>query len=362
VAAIPETLAGDLMAVRAIVPKLSLPAGLPILERMTASPLRFALAASLAGRCQAGVADYLLDPVRFKAALDPAAGTDLSTALELLAGYNYQYDNDAGWSLWGQSDRTRAVVDALVTATNAGWRAAAVFSLGLRADAKDKLEVLAKAARDDDPWVRGSATRALAKSAGNRAALEPLLAPLLADTNTSVARLAALALLEPETRTAAQLDSDFDYFEFESVRGGRSESVTQNDQRPLAVLDRQPVFLAAARSRIAGAPGETAAPFALLLAQYGDFSGIDQLASAAAGANPAGDDETFYPLLTGIALSHDAKYLPALKQIVAAKRDEPALRKVLQAIKGMSGPEARQLRLEINKKIRSAAGSSADSE
>jgi hypothetical protein len=39
-----------------------------------------------------------------------------------------------------------------------------------------------------------------------------------------------------------------------------------------------------------------------------------------------------------------------------ALTDEWELRKILQALKGMTGPDARQLRLEINKRMRNASG------
>ena len=353
---------GGLTAVQAIVPKLSLPDGLPVLQKLTVSPVRFAQAASLAKRCQPAVADYLLEPARFKAALDPADGAELSAALELLAGYDYQFDENRGWSLWTDSDRTKAVVVALLNATNAAWRAAAVFSLGLRSDANDHLEAMEKAAADPNPWVRGSAARALARTVKARASLEQFVAPLLSDTNVSVASAAAAALLEPETRSAAGLDSDLQYFEFESVRGGRTETQTQNDERPLAVLEGKPSFLPAVQKALAGASGEESSAFALLLAQYGDFSGIDKLVASAATMNSSDNEEPSNVALTGIGLSHDAKYLPALKQMVAARRDEAGLRKILQAMKGMSGSDVRQLRLDINKKIRNTAGAPADSE
>jgi len=56
--------------------------------------------------------------------------------------------------------------------------------------------------------------------------------------------------------------------------------------------------------------------------------------------------------LAGIALSRDSKYIPTLRQIMGKADGEWELRKVLQALKGMTGPEARQLRLDINKRIR----------
>jgi HEAT repeat protein/thiol-disulfide isomerase/thioredoxin len=348
----------DLSAIQAIMPKLSLPDDQPVLEKFTASPLAFAQAVRQAKLCKPEVVDFLLAPARFKTAVEPAAGKELSAALNLVAGYDYEYDANRGWSLWSESDQAKAVVDALLTSTNAGWRAAAVFALGFRANAKDHLEVLAKAAADPDPWVRGSAARALARAIKTRPELEKSLAPLLAETNLTVAAAAAVALLEPETRAAADLDSTLDYFEYDSVRGGRSVTRNSNDDRPLATVDGKPTFLADVQKRLAAAGGDESSVFALLLAQYGDFSGVDLLvAHAATRASPV--DETVSAALTGIALSHDVKYLPALKRMTAAERGESSLRKILQAMKGMSGSEARQLRLEVNKKIRNAASPSA---
>ena len=59
--------------------------------------------------------------------------------------------------------------------------------------------------------------------------------------------------------------------------------------------------------------------------------------------------------MAGIALSQDAKYLPALRKIMTARKDESELRKLLQALQGLRGAEARQLRLDINKKMRNAS-------
>lgn len=354
--------ADELSAIQAIMPKLSLPDDQPVLDKLTATPLAFAQAVRQAKLCQPAVVDFLLAPARFKAAVEPATGKELSAALNLVAGFDYEYENNRGWSLWSETDQAKSVVDALLTSTNAGWRAAAVFALGCRANAKDHLDVLTKAAADPDPWVRGSAARALAQAMKTRAELEKSLAPLLAETNLTLAAAAAVALLEPETRSAAGLDSTLEYFEYDSVRGGRSVTQTINDDRPLATVDGKPAFLADVQKRLAAADAEEMATFALLLAQYGDFSGVDRLVAQAGVLDNSKETETVNVLLTGIALSHDVKYLPALKRMTAAEREESSLRKILQAMKGMSGPEARQLRLEVNKKIRNAAAPSAPSD
>lgn len=351
--------ATEAMAIGLIVPKLSLPASQPVLDKLAASPSWYALAASQNARCKSEVAEYLLDPARFKSVVEPATGNDLYGALELLAGYDYEYGERRLWSLWTETDSTKAVALALAGSTNAAWRSVGVFSLGLRADARAGLSIFEKAAGDPDPWVRGSAIRALARNLKDRTALERHLAPMLADTNVTVAAAAALALLEPEIRQAAGLESELNYFEYESMRGGRSQSYSQNDQRPLTVLPGKPEFLPAARKHLEANSGSEASPFALLLAQYGEFDGVDRLAGQLTQLNADSDRSVMEVLLAGIALSRDNKYLPALKQIAATQQQDYELRKVLQALKGMTGADARQLRLDINKKIRSTGGSSS---
>jgi HEAT repeat protein len=357
VASGPDDHENTALAIGAIMPKLALPADRPVLEMLLASPTWFATAANSSTRSKPEVQDFLFDPARFKAALEPATGQDLTKSLELLAGYDYEFSGNRQWSFWTDNGRTKSLALALANSTNAGWRAAAVFSLALRSDARDSLAVFEKAATDPDPWVRGSAARAFARTVKNRPALEKELAPLLADTSLSVAATAATGLLEPETRSAADLDSELNYFEYESVRGGRTSQTTQNDDRPLNVLDGKPPYLDSARHWLAVTNGEATVALAVLLAQFGDFSGVDHFATNAPALSPSEDRTTADALLAGIALSHDVKYLPVLKQMMAVRQNEWELRKILQAMKGMSGPDARQLRLDVNKKIRNTTGS-----
>jgi HEAT repeat protein len=346
----------------AVMPKLVLPADRPVLEKLLASPGRFAMAVSQNARCQPEVSDYLLEPSRFKSALEQASGADLIDSLELLAGYDYG-NMTSQWSFWSENDRTKVLALALVNSTNAAWRAAAVFSLGLRIDARDDLAIFDKALVDPNPWVRGSAVRAIARNIKDRPGLENDLAPLLADTNLLVAAAAAVALLEPETRAGAGLDEELKYFEFQTVRGGRESFLpAQNDDRPLSVLEGKPLYLQPARNWLAATNLQESVAFALLLAQFGDFSGVDKLVPQLAELAADDGEKTADPVLAGIALSHDIKYLPALKQMAAVRHDEPSLRKVLQAMKGMSGPDARQLRLDINKKIRNSGSASGMTE
>jgi HEAT repeat protein/thiol-disulfide isomerase/thioredoxin len=329
-------------AVAVIVTKLSWPEGKAVLDKMCASPLLFAIAAGQSKRATPEVVNYLLEPPRFKNSLETASGEDLTDALEQLAGY----DSDNGWTFWIETDRTRAIDMAMVESTNAAWRATAVFSLGLRSDADNAAPVFEKAITDTNPWVRAAAVASLARHSKDRARLEQYVGPLVSDTNSHVAQVAACALLEPELRLASGLEQAIQYFQFEEHHGGRMESSTP-EARPLTMLEGKPAFLQSARKWLS-TKNETSEPFALLLAQYGEFDGLDQLVSRRAEAS----QQNHEIVLAGIALSHDSKYIPTLRQIMGKADGEWELRKVLQALKGMTGPEARQLRLDINKRLR----------
>jgi HEAT repeat protein len=337
-------------AIALMIYRLPWPEGQPLVDKFCQSPRLFAMAARASGRAVPVAADYLLEPSRFKSAVERANGQELSDALELLAGYDYE--RNRGWSLWSETDRTKAVALALVESTNAAWRAAAVFSLGLRLDAAQSSAVFERALADSNAWVRAAAVQATARCTKDRAMLETRLGPLVSDADFNVAETAARALLEPEVRQTANLEQD--YFQYENERGGRSESSGTSDERPLTTLEGKPAFLQPAKDHLASTNAEAASTFALLLAQYGEFDGVDRLAD-----QPAGSDSGNQVLLTAIALSRDPKYLPTLRRIMEGTKNEWDLRKILQALKGMTGPEARQLRLEINKRLRDRAGSAA---
>ncbi len=346
---------GDLMAVMLVISKLPWPESRPVLDRLSASPVLFALAVQRSGRTNAALADYLLEPARFKTVMERASGDELTGVLGLLVGYSFG-DERQPWSLLATDERTKAVVSALVSSTNAGLRAASIYALGLR-PAGSSSAIFEKALDDPDPWVRAAAVQAVTRSTRDRPALETRLGPLLAETNLQVAAKAALALLQPEVRRAAGLEAEDQYFVFEGNTIGGSVVSSTTDDRPLTPLEDKPAFLPLARERLAGSSGFEAAPFALLLAQYGEFDGIDRLLAQNAGSGRGSEIEATSVVLTGIALSRDAKYLPALQRMTAATSAEWELRKILQALRGLTGPDVRQLRLEVNKRIREAADS-----
>jgi HEAT repeat protein len=359
----------DKLALRLILEKLPWPEGRPVLDKLCASPVLFSIAAQQSGACAPAAADYLLEADRFKSAIEPAFGDDLNRSLDLLAGYVTGDDYNGGyeiidgvaqrvphgWTLWTADAHSRAISLALVKSTNAAWRAAAVYALGLRSDSDQDAAIFDRAVSDTNQWVRRAAVQSLARHAKDRPALEAKIGPLVSETNLSVASAAALALLEPEVRQAADLENSSGGFEFETHHGGSFEtSINQSDGRPLTVLEGKPGFLEPARKWLASVKGSEGIPFALLLAQYAQFDGLDRVIADAGESGSKEENEFDDAIMTGIALSQDAKYLPALRRMMAARKDDWALRKLLQALQGIRGAEARQLRLDINKKMRNA--------
>jgi HEAT repeat protein len=359
----------DLAAVRLILEKLPWPDGRPVLDKLCASPALFAMAAQQSGRAAPAAADYLMEPARFKAAVEPVSGDALKGALDLLAGYAFSAEYGGGfeivdgvpqqvargWTLWDTDARTRALSLALAQSTNAAWRAAAVYALGRGEDSEQHAAVFEKALADPNEWVRCAAVQALARRTKERPALEAKIGPLLSETNLRVATAAALALIEPEIRQAAGLEPVSGGFVFEGHSGGDyGVQVNAGNGRPLTPLEGKPPFLGQANKWLGKIKVAESIPFALLLAQYGQFDGLDRLVANPGEASLDGENEIDQALLAGIALSQDSKYLPALRKYVEAHQDDSEWRKVLQALQGMRGAEARQLRLDINKKIRNA--------
>jgi hypothetical protein len=359
----------DQAALRLILEKLPWPDGRPVLDKLCASPALFAMAAHQSGRAAPAAADYLLEPARFKAAVEPASGDGLKSALDLLAGYEFAGQDGGGyeivdgvaqpiargWTLWASDDRARALSLALAQSTNAAWRAAAVYALGRREDAEREAAIFAKALADPNEWVRYAAVQGLARREKERPALEAKVGPLLSETNLHVATAAALALLDPEIRQAAGLETVAGNFVFEGHLGGDfNGQVNAANGRPLTPLEGKPPFLEPAKKWLATTKLSESIPFAMLLAQYSQFDGLDRLVASAGEAGANGENQIDEALLAGIALSQDTKYLPALRKFMETHQNEWELRKVLQALQGIRGAEARQLRLDINKKIRGA--------
>jgi HEAT repeat protein/thioredoxin-related protein len=329
----------------ALVPHLPWPEGRPVVDRFCARPGLFVAMVRQTDKTPPALRDYVFKPARFRAAVDPATTEELEIGLPVLL-----VGQDKPWSLLSAQPWAMAVAKALLTATNAGWRAAAVYALGRRDEEKD-VAVFDQALTDANPWVRVAALTGLARLIKDRAALELRLGPLLADGDETVSLRAMLALLEPEVRSAAGIDFGLYYFVFKNVQAGYSSLPLSQEERPLVPLDRKPAFLDPLRRRLGKATDEDLALIALLLAQYGDFSGVDRLTQTAPASGPDAY-EIMNVTLAGIALSRDAKYIPYLRKLTQQVKDEWGYRRILKALRGFRGAEARALRLEINKRMR----------
>jgi HEAT repeat protein len=329
----------------AVMPRLPWPEGKNVLERLSAIPALYLPMTAQAQQAAPGARDFLLDPARFRAALDSVAGDDREAVLHQLLD-----PSRSTWSLASATPGADAIIQSLLNATNAAWRAAAVHALGARNDARNQ-PALERALSDTNGWVRAEAVNALSQLVKDRPARERLLAPLLNDSNKRVARLAAISLLEPETVSSAQLQYEGRSFEFENIHIWSISYEPPTEQRPLAVVEGKPAFLDGIRASLTNNAAPSAPILALLLAQYGDASGLEMLVSGVPveNRNPRELDAV---LLTAIGLLRDAKYMPYLKSIVPELKDETDLRRVLQGIKGIPGPEARQMRVDINKRLR----------
>jgi HEAT repeat protein len=332
-------------ALAAIIPRLPWPDGKPVVERLCRSPAVFMRMIGYSAKAAPGLRDFLFVPAYFRAAVEPASLEELETTLPQWLGSERK-----PVSPLSGAPHTEPLLTALLDATNAAWRAAAVYVVGSREDDKG-LAHLQRALKDTNGWVRAAAIPGLMRTAKDRATLEQRLGPLMADPDKAVAAKATVGLLEPETRSAAGLDYSFEFFQFEKIHAFPEFRSSSGEQRPLAPLSGNPAFLEQVRRRVAESPPQEAALPALLLAQYGDFSGLDRLLPSVVPEN-AEQSEVGTALLAAIGMSRDSKYLPYLKQITASSKGRPDLNRMLQAIKGMSGPEARELRLEINRRMR----------
>ena len=340
-----------------ILAKLPLPEGTPVLEKFCATPALFALATVESERASTAVAQYLREPARFRAVVERASGEELKGVLSQLLSGSVQVFGvpRRAWSLLGPAEQTRPLALSLLESTNAVWRAAALYAMG-RWGAFADPALLEKAMHDTNGWVRGTAAQALARTLKVRSELEARLGPLLADEHAYPRRVAALALLEPEIRQTAGLQFHLDMFRYDDMQSGRSEGYSINDSRPLAPLDTKPAYLESARKWLKSTNADVVTPYALLLAQHGDQAGLERLIEIR--GHLAEDKMQVLPdsLLAAIALAQDPKYIPLLRGLMDSTRNAYELQKLLRAIKGLTGPEARQLRVDLNKRMRMTGG------
>ena len=314
-----------------------------------------------------GLVTYPTHPDRIVAGVETAQGDEF----ERIAGILTTRRERGGASLYAGTRSTEEVLKRLRVSKVAGARALGVFVTGTRGTANllrpsgapdAQFAIVEKALRDENPWVRRAAISGVVAHLTDQVKRERKLAPFLTDPHPAVATMAAAGILTGELRSAAQLSS-CQYFRFEDtqvwVSDGIISSMSYRQGVVLATIDRKPVFLDVVRKRLAeDRPGESeedaqlTAAFTLLLAQYGDFSALDRKLAA---WNHNRDPEVPRMLLIGLALSRDARYLPPLREALEKQQSEWEVREMLKWLQGIRGKEARELRREINRRIRAAS-------
>jgi HEAT repeat protein len=329
-------------AVTLLLPRIPWPDGREVLERLASRPLLFIQIAAGSRRAPQGVGAWVLDAGRFEKAISGIRSNEFSTALEALGKH----------MIWTQpGGRNGSLLGALCLSTNTLTRALAAQLAGMSMDAT-LLPALEKLLGDPDTWVRVAAVKSVSRLVPERAKREALLLPALGRSESSEAGSAAVGLLQEEVRNAAGLSFDEQVFEFGETRVRLNSSYSSSSSdRPLTPLEARPQIIEPARAWLGRAKGTELAGFAVLLAQYGDFSGIDPLAESWK-REPSVSSTENQSLLTAIALSRDTKHIALLRLMMEKAGDEYDLRRVLAGLRGMTGPEARQLRMEINQHIR----------
>jgi HEAT repeat protein len=328
----------------ALMPLLSDSRATPVLQVFRENPALALQALKHSHRLTTPANSVLLEPGAFLRMADKASPDEVAAALNYLLE-----ERGSGFSLLNNSSGWEPIAEAMFKSTNSAWRAAAIHVMGIQ-KRLEMLPAVTSALEDANAWVRAAAVVSFARLSKDRASTETRLGPMILDPDTRVARKAAVALLEPETREAAGLNGYEGRFEYENIHIWSPSSVSP-DQRPLTLLSSKPAYLEHARKRLAESSVEDAALLGLLLAQHGDFGGLERLASSPVPPDSQ-DDGVQETIAAMIALSKDSKYVPYLKSMLASAKNEQEMRVILQALRGMTGAEARELRLEVNRKIR----------
>ena len=328
-------------AISAVLPKLPWPEAKPIFEKMRSHPLLLAAGASSSFKIKPEPADFLLEPTVVAATFEKASDDQVTSAMSILTA-------GAGWSLFSNDARASALVPVLLKSKSPKWRGVALSVLA-NSGAPTNTALFKSALHETNDAIRIVAIQGIDAAIKDRAERENLLAPLLADEKQNVRHIAAIALIDSDIRDAAQIGYMLKMSPFGGIHS--SYSYTTDEDRPLPTPFPKPAF---AQSIIEQLPNMNAAElptFALLLGQYGVFDALDR-AIAALGNAPAGRHEADNEILIAVGLSKDAKYIPFLRTLAADMKDEYNLRRILRAIKGMTGREAREFRVELNKLMR----------
>ena len=364
----------------AVLKRLPWPEGQSFVERFSQSPVRFSMLVAASEHASNEVREFLTQPDRVVAALENTPPGELSSVASVL-----MQTDEKTFSLYKPTPANSETLRRLVASSSAPARAVGVYVIGHRTPVSipfravsgsgplvitppetspddPDLVVLGKALADENPWVRYAAVQGVMTRVPDQLKREELLAPLLADKHPAVAAMTALAILDEPLRSPEAFSRHV-YFRFEDQLIW-AYRYRESSQAPLPpAIDRKPAFLEIVRKRLAEAPSGPVASedddrnelpldqtLTLLLAQYGDYTGLDQALDAWTRSGKNSPSET---LLMGLALTRDPRYIAPLKSVIDKETDSNHLRSALRWLEGIKGPEARELRRAINRRIQS---------
>lgn len=325
--------------------KIGWPRGTNLIDSLAGNPLLYTVTASSSGQLPKEMSDYILEPARFVSALEPLPSSQQDLALETLLR-NRNDEGKSQWSLGNDSKRAKQIIPLFLQSTNALWRTVAIHLLSRQKEAKKETGPFEKALTDPNAWVKIAALKALLTDRETPEKLQDRVIPLLSNPNTTVAAMASKMMLQPALRNAMGM-SDAEVFQFEKTSVYVNYTGSQEDTRTPVLFTNQPAWLPQIRNLAAQAEPNQQWVYVLLLAQYGNFDFLDQVI-AASGNDKAQDWNSVAVIYAAISLSNNPKYIPYLRQSAKLSKDD----RVLNVIRSMNTPEARQLRREVNLMMR----------
>ena len=322
-----------------------MPEGEKLLHDLFNQPKAYGLFLAQRGRMNPELRKVLLTPDRLVLALETIPDNQRD---DLIASVVGRY-SEQGVITGLNTEQAGAFLQKLINSDKPLPRAVGFYLATIRRELLDSDQIIAGLA-DVDQWVRRAAVQAYIASDPSMDEIESTIGPMIADASYEVAAVAASAVLSQPLRDAAELPPPDVYFKYESTNISRSWS-RNRQSRPPQVIEREPVFLPALRQlSVRRADDEESANIiALTLAQYGDFTALEKRLEAwQAGSR----QDVPGILFVGLALTGDDRYLEPLRVRVQQSTSAYDLRELLQWLRGTRSEEARELRREINKRMR----------
>ncbi|MDX1565240.1 MAG: HEAT repeat domain-containing protein, partial [Phycisphaeraceae bacterium] len=327
-----------------VLKRMPWPAGRDLLLRAASVPSRYPHLLAWSRHGSSEFQTLIREPRRMIAALaDEEAG-----ALQPIA----EYLIESAPPTYRQSLGAELIRAEPGSARALGWVLKSSLASGTETD------LLKKALHDSDPGVRFAAVQAAVRLVEDQERREALLVPLLQEKDLKVFSAAAAGILSPEVRRSSDVGDMGRYFIYGDtqlwMRNLHPEVSSASLVRPLEVIQRQPPWLSEISRRIRqiDVDGKSESKMALLsmvLAQYGDFSGMDRLLTLRKAETGRSIDQA---LAVALQLSRNKKYAGYLTDQIESATSEYQLRYLLKPLRGIHDDWARELRRQINAKMR----------